>query len=261
IMPRHPNKWWLKNAGMTDEDDYTNHVNLIGNLTLCAIYDNTKMGNEDFAFKKKVLSKTLHIRMNTSVLKKKTWTKEDILKRCNDLAEEIIRIYPYNGTKDAGRDTGLSLVNDDDIIILTAPTVNARAIFHSLNDIEVLSGSTMKAYGNREMKTNKEIFRSLYEQGILREDDEGRIQFEQSRHFSSLNEAAQFLMHRGGDNTNAWTNEDGSVIDLSKKEKKAAPVKKKQPVIHKKKQNKPEKKEEPKKITIRHFSRKENQST
>ncbi len=261
IMPRHPNKWWLKNAGMEDEDDYTNHVNLIGNLTLCAIYDNTKMGNEDFAFKKKVLSKTLHIRMNTSVLKKKTWTKEDILKRCNELAEEIIRIYPYNGTNGSRKETKLSLMNDDDIIILTAPTVNARAIFHSLTDIEVLSGSTMKAYGNREMKTNKEVFRSLYEQGILREDDEGRIQFEQSRHFSSLNEAAQFLMHRGGENSQAWTNEDGSVIDLSKKEKKAAPIRKKQPAKPKQVVKKVPKKDEPKKITVRHFSRKENQST
>jgi uncharacterized protein with ParB-like and HNH nuclease domain len=272
IMPQHPNNWWKKNSGTEDEDDYTFHANLIGNLTLCAVYDNTRMGNEDFAYKKKVLSSTLHIRMNTEILKKKHWTKQDILKRCDELAEQIISIYPYNGANNAKQQPQVRLVHNDDIIVLSAPTVSARALFHSLQDIEILTGTTMKAYGSREMKKMKAVYQDLYERGILREDDSGKIQFEQSWHFSSLNEAAQFLMHRGGENADAWTNEDGSQIDLEARSEKKEPEKKapeeKKPENRKPEKKKqarrkpvkktPEKQEEKKKpkVTVRRFGKK-----
>ncbi|MBR2066948.1 MAG: DUF262 domain-containing protein, partial [Solobacterium sp.] len=52
ILPQNPNVWWKKNCGIEDEDEYSFYANLIGNLTLCAEYDNSRMGNEDFSFKK-----------------------------------------------------------------------------------------------------------------------------------------------------------------------------------------------------------------
>ena len=204
IMPQNPNKWWKNVSGTKDEDEYTFYANLIGNLTLCAQYDNSRMGNEDFAFKKKVLSKTLHIRMNTELLKKKTWNKDEILKRCDELCEMIIRIYPYNGANAKKDEHIIRIQQAEETFSLNAPTVSARAIRHSDKDIEVLPGSEMKAYGPREMKKNRTVFLDLSERGILHENDTGRIQFAQSWHFSSLNEAAQFLMHRGGENTAAW---------------------------------------------------------
>ena len=61
------------------------------------------------------------------------------------------------------------------------------------------------------------------EYAALYENDNGKIQFAQSWTFSSLNEAAQFLMHRGGENTQAWQ------VDLKAEEpqKKTQPSKKK----------------------------------
>ena len=223
IMPRHPNNWWKKNSGTKDTDEYTYVVNLIGNLTLCSEYDNSRIGNEDFAYKKKILAKTNHIRMNTKLLKMKHWTKDDILDRCDELTDIIINIYPYNGANNASLQPAQTADRNEESIVLTAPTVSARALYHAADDIEVLAGTTMKAYGSREMKKMRAVYQDMYERGILAEDDEGRIQFEQNHHFSSLNEAAQFLMHRGGENAQAWTFEDGSDFDPEQLKKAEPP--------------------------------------
>ncbi len=231
IMPQHPNAYWKKNSGAGNEDDYTFYVNLIGNLTLCSEYDNSRIGNEDFAFKKKILSKTQHIRLNTNILKKKSWTVKDILKRCEEIAEQIIRIYPYETET-----VKVEKINDD-IIVLSAPTVSARAIYHNPQSIEILPGTTMKAYHNREMKKNRQLYDDMYARDILSEDENGLIHFEQSFIFSGLNEAAQFLMHRGGENAQAWSYEDGSKIA------EAAPAK--EPEKKEPESKEPEKKEAP----------------
>lgn len=239
IMPQHPNAYWQKHAGAANADEYAMITNLIGNLTLCSAYDNTRMGNEDFAFKKKVLSKTLHIRMNTEILKRKTWNKEAILKRCDDLAEKIIRLYPYVKTK-----TERAVVRDD-ILVLSSPTTDARAIFHGPERIEVLAGTSFKVYGQGEMKKMRILYDDLAGRGILHEHASGEASFDAPVFFNSLNEAAQFLMHRGGENTSAWTYEDGRRIggtlrDLaalkkektSRKEKRVPKKKKSAPVKH-----------------------------
>lgn len=206
IMPQHPNAWWKKHSGASSEDEYAVLANLIGNLTLCSTYDNTRMGNEDFTFKKKVLSKTLHIRMNTEILKRKNWNKEAILKRCDELAMKIIRLYPYVKAK-----TENTVVRDD-VLVLSSPTADARAIFHSPVRIEVLAGTSFKAYGQGEMKKMRILYNDLSSRGILHEHASGEASFDSPVFFNSLNEAAQFLMHRGGENTSAWTYEDGRRI-------------------------------------------------
>jgi uncharacterized protein with ParB-like and HNH nuclease domain len=206
IMPQHPNTYWKKASGNADDDTYTFYANLIGNLTLCAEYDNTRMGNQDFTFKKQILANTLHIRMNTEILKKNSWTPQDILKRCDELTDAIIRIYPYEGGKAA------LVEKDDDIIVLNAPSVSAKALYHAADNIEILSGSTMKAYGPNEMRTMRQLFRQLSEQGVLSEDENGQIQFDRDYQFADLNTAAQFLLHRGGSNEAAWTRENGTAM-------------------------------------------------
>ena len=212
IMPQNPNKWWVKNSGTKDEDEYTFYANLIGNLTLCAVYDNSKMGNEDFNYKKSILSKTLHIRMNTEILKKKKWTKDDILKRCDELTEQIIRIYPYNGANASREKEHLNVEADRDTLSLNAPTVTARAIRLEDGRIEVLPGSIMKEYGPKEMKKMRKLYLDLDERGYFHSLENGRVQFNQALKFDDLNTAAQFLMHRGGENADAWKQE-GSVSE------------------------------------------------
>ena len=273
IMPQHPNNYWKKAAHTKNDDEYTFYANLIGNLTLCAEYDNTRMGNQDFAFKKKILSKTLHIRMNTEILAKDSWTPQDILDRCDRLASQIIRLYPYEDTTSAPVEDD----RDDDIIVISTPTVNARAIWHVPNSAEILSGSTMKAYGPQEMKTMRVLFSDLLETGVLSEAEDGRIQFDRNYRFQDLNTAAQFLLHRGGDNISAWTHENGSELFTKKPaevkeetvkknstpEKKNNPSEKKNSAPEKKNSSPEKKKQQPKRSNNNNSStqkkKKENQ--
>lgn len=219
IMPQHPNNWWKRTCGAKDDEEYTFYANLIGNLTLCAEYDNTRMGNQDFQFKKKILRQTMHIRMNTELLERETWTVQDILNRCDRLTRQIIAIFPYEG----GNDT-LSDERDDDIIVLNTPNINARALYVNPQCIEILAGSTMQAYRANEMKTMRTLYHDMTEKGVLFEDENGMVQFDKNLRFSDLNTAAQFLLHRGGDNTGAWTREDGTVF-LQKKAPEKIPEK------------------------------------
>ena len=208
IMPQHPNAWWKKNSGAKDEDEYSFYANLIGNLTLCAQYDNTRIGNEDFDYKKKVLSRTLHIRMNSGILNSPSWGIKEIRQRCETMANEIIAIYPYESAHERAKPKRQA----NPVILLNTPSVNARAMDRGTQGVEVLSGSSMRPYGQKEMRSMQGIYRSLMEKGVIYEDENGTVQFARSWRFTDRNRAAQFLMHRGGDNTDAWTYEDGSPL-------------------------------------------------
>lgn len=239
IMPQHPSKWWIQHADVKGEEEYTHYANLIGNLTLCAEYDNAMMGNEDFAFKKNILAKTMHIRLNNELLKKETWNVSDIVDRSNALADRIISIYPYMG----GKETGL-LSNNDDVIVMNTPSVNARAIYHNAQSIEIMSGTSMKAYGPQEMKSMRETYRDMVDNRVIYDDDNGQMIFDKNFRFHDLNTAAQFLLHRGGDNTGAWLCENGTVFietleEKTKADTKETKEKKKQVIIKKETTKKP----------------------
>ncbi len=49
IMPQTINDYWAAVSGL-DEDHYTDAVDRIGNLTLAAASDNSKMGSNDFEY-------------------------------------------------------------------------------------------------------------------------------------------------------------------------------------------------------------------
>lgn len=219
IMPQHPNHYWKQVSGTNDEDEYTFYANLIGNLTLCAQYDNVKMGNENFQYKKDVLSKTLHIRLNTPIIKMKKWNKDAILKRCDTLSDAIIQIYPYQDTNQQIDEKYEA--TDENIYTLFAPTVAARAIFHSYRDVEILPGSTMKAYSESEKKQYYRLYQTMDEAGIFHEIENGKIQFTQSYHFKDVYMASQFLLHRGGDNRGLWKKEQLSSSWQNKERKKS----------------------------------------
>jgi hypothetical protein len=152
-------------------------------------------------------------------LNRETWNVQEILNRCDRMAKQIAEIYPYEGGKDLSDD-----VKDDDIIVLNTPNVNARAMYINPQCIEVMAGSTMKAYRQNDMKSMRTLYRDMVERGVLFEDLNGQVSFDKNFRFSDLNTAAQFLMHRGGDNTGSWTREDGTAF-LQKKEPAAAPKK------------------------------------
>jgi uncharacterized protein with ParB-like and HNH nuclease domain len=222
IMPQHPNGWWRKHAGVKDEEEYTFYANLIGNLTLCAEYDNTRIGNEDFAYKKKILSQTLHIRMNTEILEKETWGAKEILARCETMTAQILAIYPYQSAHNvpAARPARRQAVKED-VLVLSTPSVNARAVDHGEKGVEILSGSSMRPYSAHEMKAMQSRYRNLLDQGVIYEDENGTVQFARNCRLPSLNTAAQFLLHRGGDNLEAWTYENGAPLKPQEEKKPA----------------------------------------
>ena len=249
IMPQSPNEYWRKATGLKDEDEYARYANMLGNLTLCAEYDNTRMGNQDFSFKKSILSKTMHIRMNNEVLNKDIWTQREIEERTDRMINEILRIYPYK----AGQAT---IQEADNIIVLTSPSVNAKAVYHNASSIEILAGTKMKSYKPKEMKAMQQQYSDMLAMRILSEDEGGRIQFDKNYIFSDLNTAAQFLLHRGGDNTSAWTRENGtefkpSSVKTGREPARKEEVKKEKPKTAKKKGKAEKKQAEPKKKAAR----------
>ena len=241
IMPQHANAYWEKHSGTKGADEYALYANLIGNLTLCARVDNTKMGNEDFAFKKKILAATNHIRMNTSILQMDEWNKDTILARCSKLTEAIIRLYPFP------YETAAEVGMEDDVLVLISPTANAKAIVCGDGSVEVLSGTRLKPYGEGDMKKMKVLYNDYTARGLIRELEDGQAVFENAIKFVDLNQAAQFLLHRGGDNMSAWSYEDGRpvVVEVIKKKPEVQPKVEPKKKVEVKKE--PQPKVEPKK--------------
>ena len=223
IMPQHPNRWWKYNSGTYDEDDYTFCANLIGNLTLCAVYDNTKMGNEDFGFKKDVLSRTMHIRMNTEILGCELWNRDVIVLRTQEMADRVVELYPYRIAETYSEEVHAEEreevqvqeqepVTDATVMMFTTPTVNAKAYLYPDQKVEVLAGTVMKPYSFKEMKRYRLLFNTLRKDNMIAPGGEGKVRLTRNVRFSNMNEAACFLLHRGGENAGVWLDENGSSI-------------------------------------------------
>lgn len=117
-------------------------------------------------------------------------------------------------------------------LILHTPSANAKGNLHSSGKVEVLQGSTMKSYAPKEMAKMKAVFEQLVSKKIIVVED-SKARFVKSYMFKSLNEAASFLLHRGGDNSASWhASEEKRTTENQPKKKKAPadtkPVSKKQ---------------------------------
>lgn len=94
IAPRNANEKWLKALGV-DKEEYLSQINRLGNLTLASITDNNKMKNDDWTKKKKILSRTKHIKINEEIRSKEQWNIDEIDKRTKSLIKSINRLFPY----------------------------------------------------------------------------------------------------------------------------------------------------------------------
>ncbi len=94
LLPQSESKW-IDELGITLEE-YENHLNRLGNLTLAAGSDNAKMSNNIFEYKKEILKSTNHLRINTEVYTLNKWDISEIDKRNIKLIDEIIKLYPYS---------------------------------------------------------------------------------------------------------------------------------------------------------------------
>ena len=98
LMPQTPSKEWLEELGV-DEETYLSNLHRLGNLTLAAKPDNSKMSNEVWSFKNEVLKNTNHIKMNTELLSIPKWTIECIEQRTKVLINRICTVFPYPNIK------------------------------------------------------------------------------------------------------------------------------------------------------------------
>lgn len=94
LMPQTPTEEWLEELGV-DEETYMANLNRLGNLTLAAKPDNSKMSNQLWSYKNEVLKSTAHLKMNMELLDTPKWTIECIDNRTETLINRICELFPY----------------------------------------------------------------------------------------------------------------------------------------------------------------------
>lgn len=94
LMPQTPTEEWLEELDV-DEETYMANLHRLGNLTLAAKPDNSKMSNQLWDYKNEILKSTAHLKMNMELLSIPKWTIECIDDRTKALIERICEVFPY----------------------------------------------------------------------------------------------------------------------------------------------------------------------
>lgn len=85
---------WMEELD-TDMETYLENLHRLGNLTLAAKKDNSKMGNLMWDYKNEVIKETAHLKLNLELMEIDKWDMARIDSRTKELIEEICVIYPY----------------------------------------------------------------------------------------------------------------------------------------------------------------------
>lgn len=212
LMPQTPTQEWYE-ALDTDKETYEEYLHRLGNLTLAAHIDNSKMGNKVWEYKNKILSSTSHLKMNQEILKKSKWTFDDIEERTQALISDIARLYPYYEAKDA--------IITKIPISIDLSGASARGYYYPDNgSVEVLEGSTTSSETmNSELYQDVEIQRKeLEEEGIISKQD-GRYIFVANHFFypkrintTALSSAAAVILHGSRNGWEYWQTEEGKPL-------------------------------------------------
>lgn len=94
LMPQTPTEEWLEELDV-DEETYMANLHRLGNLTLAAKPDNSKMSNQLWDYKNEVLKSTAHLKMNVELLSIPKWTIKCIDDRTRKLINRICELFPY----------------------------------------------------------------------------------------------------------------------------------------------------------------------
>lgn len=94
LMPQTPTEEWLEELDTTKEE-YDTYLHRLGNLTLAAKSDNSKMQNYMWEYKNEILRSTGHLKLNSDLLEIQRWNFDEIKKRTKKLIARICEIYPY----------------------------------------------------------------------------------------------------------------------------------------------------------------------
>ncbi|MFQ9967676.1 MAG: DUF262 domain-containing protein [Peptoniphilus sp.] len=211
LIPQTPTKEWYEYLEI-DEETYQRNVNRLGNLTLAAKVDNSKMQNKIWNYKNEILSSTSHLTINKSILEKDKWNIEEINYRTNFLIEEINRIFPYPQA-----DEDILKVEE---IFISSNGINASANFYIDNgDVEILEGSELYDFPNAENYPEIEDLRQeLIDEGIIFYNEQKMI-FKKSfmvnaktKSRSALSSSADLILHGSRNGWEYWTNSEGKAL-------------------------------------------------
>lgn len=206
IMPQRPNDYW-RNLTNINDLEYIHNCNLLGNLTLCSAYDNSKMGNSEFSKKKEILEDTSHLKMNKDILAKDEWNIEDIIKRTKNMTNSIINLFPYYKSNYVPKHS-----SEVQISILST-NLKADAIYYSDDNIEIIRGSFFPSYNISNTKGSYlELLNELVDDGVISLED-GVYYFIKNYKFSSLSYSAGFLLNsRSLNGWDRWKLKNGEPI-------------------------------------------------
>lgn len=212
LMPQTATPDWYAELG-TDAETYENNIHRLGNLTLAARSDNSKMSNKVWEYKNRILASTNHLKINHPILQKDHWTIGDIEERTQQLIVEIARLYPYFEAKD----TVITKIP----ISIYQQGIYAQGYYYPDNgSVEILEGSSLvKDFPNSAMYPEIETLRNdLIEDGIIVEVDEklvfstGHSIYPKRVNATALSTAAALILHGSRNGWEYWITEDGKQI-------------------------------------------------
>ena len=214
LMPQTATAEWYSALGV-DKDTYDRNVHRLGNLTLAARPDNSKMGNKVWEYKNKVLASTSHLKINEAILAKEQWTIADIDSRTDSLIQSIFELYPYCASKTADIFSVPIFIQNDDAY--------AIALYYPDNgNVEIEAGSTLNmSFATPEVYPEiEELRQQLFDDGIIAPNADGNLEFQQSYTFyprraksTALSIAASVIMHGNKNGWEWWCAEDGKTMN------------------------------------------------
>lgn len=193
IMPQTMTQYWKDIIG-NDIDKYEYYVNLIGNITLVSISDNSSFQNGKFDYKKSVMNGTKHIKINEDIIAEEKWNKVTIERRMSKLIAKVLECFPYvsgNISKDAKYR-----------IFLEKKDYSAYGYFYPNGKVDIDAGSQLK-YKKNSIYMNNKIVNYLFEEGIVIEEEDKLI-FGKSYTFDSIDEATEVIVGIKDNSLSAW---------------------------------------------------------
>jgi len=218
LMPQTATPDWYVEL-KTDKDTYEENLHRLGNLTLAARPDNSKMGNKPWEFKNKVLSSTAHLKMNSEVLAKEKWTIQDIEERTKSLIVEIENLYPYYDSKATDVEKIPIFINNNGGYAI-------GTFFPANGSVEIASGSILSRVHNIVDEDNEvEIMRQeLLDEGIIKYNGE-QLEFvddytlySKRAGYTALSTAASLILHGNRNGWEYWCTESGEPLNSIKKD-------------------------------------------
>lgn len=214
LLPQTPTEYWLTETKLYNRDEYEKYLNKLGNLTLASKKDNSKMQNNVWEFKKQILKTTNHLTLNTDLLSKSGWTKEEIDDRTEALIDKIIKLYPYTSASD-------EVIVKHDIYLENNGYVANGYLYEEDGSVEILEGSTLnKTSDSSAYQSLEELYSDLVEDGTIVETDNEAV-FKKSflmpstrMNDTSLSSTASFLCRSGSRNGwEWWKDQDGNPLN------------------------------------------------